>query len=327
MVCLERIRMAGTAAVAVAAMATSVTTSAADGIRVIGAFGADHTSTAAMQRFAGVMADTTLGRFEVEVESGVEGGSDAVLDALRNGEATLAWLELDALAELAPAFGVVTLPFLYRDQEQVFSMLEWPHIGPLLNDELRKQGLVALGYMDGGPLHLTATGALPQSVADLEGRRIAVQGGDLRVGAFEALGLEAVPVPGETLPDDVDAYELSYAEIGASGLDPGALRVARAPHGYDPIVVLANVARYDELSIDQEETIKLKVQEVVSWQRGAAERDATVALDRLEKGGITVASLPDALMAEARERVVRFVRDSEIEADDAIVEAVLAYAG
>ena len=111
-------------AVAMALSSTPLLPANADSLRVIGSFEPGHSSTKALERLAAELAETTFDRLDLEIEADPALEPRAVVQAVQDGEAALGWTDLEALAALVPAYGAVTLPFLFDDQKEVFELLE-----------------------------------------------------------------------------------------------------------------------------------------------------------------------------------------------------------
>ena len=205
---------------------------AADAVRIVGSADVPPSSLEAMERLRGGLEETTRGRFAFTIDG--EGAADdkAALEQVRSGQATLGWVRVAEIAELAPELAALTVPFLFMDQRKMMGLLERTSIAPLLNDQLRKQGLEPLAYLDGGSLRLA--GATLTSLSGLQGRQIAARPGMLRMAAFEALGLTLLAgtpqpqqAPGESL---LELRTDDLAGIAAGG--PG-LVIAEPPHAHD----------------------------------------------------------------------------------------------
>ena len=77
-----------------------------------------------------------------------------MIEGVRGGEATLGWVRFAEVADLVPAVAALSVPFLFRDPQKALAILDAAALGPLLNDQLRKQGLEPLGYLNVGALRL-----------------------------------------------------------------------------------------------------------------------------------------------------------------------------
>lgn len=163
---------------------------AAETIRAVGSFPAGHSSTQAMERLARKLEETTFERLALQIEAEPDLDSGRVVQTVQNGEATLGWTPLEAVAPLVPAYGVMTLPFLFDDRDALFELLEGDAgLGLLLDDELKKHGLTALGFMDGGGRRIASTTGPIESMDQLDSQRILLDGSEDQLAAMAATGM------------------------------------------------------------------------------------------------------------------------------------------
>jgi TRAP-type C4-dicarboxylate transport system substrate-binding protein len=297
---------------------------AAEPIRIVGSADTLRSSREAMQRLRRGLEETTRGRFAFAVDESAA-DDQAALAQVRGGQAVLGWVRVAELAELAPELATLAVPFLFLDQRKVLALLEETSIAPLLNDQLRKQGLEPLAYLDGGALRLAAAQA--PSLRGLQGRTIAARPGRLRLVAFEALGLKplAGPPPLEQAPGE-GLLELRTDDLAAIASGGPGLVLAEPPHAHDLIVVLAHRERFGALPLDLRELLRVRSEEVAAWQRGAAAQGEVVALQALRQRGVALAELPEDERRAAHDRVKAAMAEALRNADPNILSTVLAYA-
>ena len=285
-------------------------------------------TAAAVERLASGLEQTSQGRIKIAVEPDAA-DTRAVVEGLRGGEATLGWVRLAEIADLVPEVAALTVPFLFRDPQKALEILDAASLGPLLNDQVRKQGLEPLGYLNVGALRLA--GAAPPTLGSLAGQRIAARPGALREVAFKALGLELVPggAPAAGQDGATSLAELRTDDLAAAGGGQGAPRaVAQAPHAHDLVLFCANRERFEALALtpDVLEMLRTRAQEMAVWQRGGTAQVDAAALATLRQQGAQVAPLPEEELAQAHERVKTAVAQALSGAEPSIVRTVLAYA-
>lgn len=318
--CMQRTACAG--ALGALALLAALPAGAADSIRAVGSFPAEHSSSRAMERLAQELAKTTFDRLTIAVEADPELEPGGVVQIVQDGEAALGWTEVEALGRLVPAYGVMTLPFLFDDQAALFALLESADgLGLLLDDQLMMHGLTTIGFMDGGGRRIASTTGAIQSTDQLDGQRILIDGSEDQLAAMAATGMAPVVAGG----GGSDEAELREARLEALRGDAsaGGLTIADAPHATDVIVVVANRAALDDLALDLHELLVATIAPVAAWQRGiAAEADAAAQRDLREQGA-AFAPLP----AEVREELRARIKESVVQGaapNDPLIEAVLA---
>jgi TRAP-type C4-dicarboxylate transport system substrate-binding protein len=277
-----------------------------------------HVAAAAVGRLADGIAQASQGRVRITLEAD---GQDtaAVIAGLQSGATELGWVRVAEIADLVPEVAALSVPFLFRDPAKVLEILDETSLGPLLGDQLRKQGLEPLGYLNVGTLRLA--GSVPPSIAGLAGHQVAGRPGPLRAVAFQALGAELVPGPAGAM----GLTELRSDDLIAAGKNM-PLVLAEAPHAYDIVVLCAGRDSFRELAPDVREMLQSHAQEAATWQRGATTQVDAAALASLQQQGAQVVPLQGEELGQAHARVKAAVADALREAEPSIVRTVLAYA-
>ena len=160
---------------------------------VLGAAGAEP-GAAAMRRFADGLESVIQGRVRLALDATPAPDGAALLERLRGGQATFGWVRVAEVQAVAPEITALSAPFLFTDLQQAFALVDSNRLGPLLNDQFRKNGLEPLGFLDGGALRLAGpdpAGPSPQP------QPVAARPGALRAAAFAAVGLQPAPWPSQ----------------------------------------------------------------------------------------------------------------------------------
>jgi TRAP-type C4-dicarboxylate transport system substrate-binding protein len=292
---------------------------------VLGAAGAEP-GAAAMRRFADGLESVIQGRVRLALDATPAPDGAALLERLRGGQAAFGWVRVAEVQAVAPEIAALSAPFLFTDLQQAFALVDSTRLGPLLNDQFRKNGLEPLGFLDGGALRLAGP-ALP---ALSQPQLVAARPGALRAAAFKAVGLEPAPWPQGQPPlaaAGTGLVELRTDDLGAGRQGQGPLAVVDPPHAYDLIAVLASRDRFGDLPLDVRETARTSLQSVVAWQRGAAAEADAAAVAGLRRQGVTVAGLAEDQRHQAHEKVKEAVAAALKNAEPSILDTVLAYAG
>ena len=86
---------------------------------------ADYPTTLGAQRFAELVQERTGGRIHIIVESEAKLGAESeVLEQIKYGGIAFARVSLSQIAEQAPEMNVLQLPYLYRDSEHMWRVLD-----------------------------------------------------------------------------------------------------------------------------------------------------------------------------------------------------------
>ena len=128
-----------------------------------------YPTTLADQEFARLVEERTEGRIKIEVYSGgtLYGQETEAIEALQQGSIAFARVSASPVASYVPALNVIQLPYLYRDGDHMWSVLNG-EIGQGFLDAVQASGsgLIGLCYYDGGSRNFYTTKPV-HCVADL----------------------------------------------------------------------------------------------------------------------------------------------------------------
>jgi TRAP-type C4-dicarboxylate transport system substrate-binding protein len=294
-------------------------------IRALTTADARQGTAQAVERLATELGETTQGRARIEIDHAAADAT-AVIDTLRRGEATLGMVRVAEIAELTPELALLTVPFMFRDQQKALSLLESTWLGPLLNDQLRKHGLEPLGFLNAGALRFAGQALPTLGQAPAQAQPIAARPGELRAAAFKALGFDPVQAPPAAGQPPAPLAELRADDLAAAAMGQPPAQVMETSHAYDLVVLVANRQLFADLPLDVRETMRNRVEEVASWQLGAVSQTEELAMAGLRQRGIQLVALPEEQARQAHELVKPAVLAALRNADEAIVRTLLAYA-
>ena len=135
------------------------------------------------------------GKLEVQVFGGAQlGGERDLLEGIKLGTLHMA-IGAGGLANFAPAYNVVQLPFLIKNQEHMVKIAEGP-AGKLLSQRIEEQGgYKVLGYFSTGDSGIQTVKGPVRTPADLKGVKIRVMENPALIESMRALGANPTPLP------------------------------------------------------------------------------------------------------------------------------------
>lgn len=122
---------------------------------------------------------------------GVLGNEKESLEKLGFGAVQMACTSVAPLAEFSPTIGVLTLPYLFRDAEHMWQVLDGP-LGDELLASLEPSGFVGLAWYDAGARSFYNRERPIRRLDDLAGLKIRVQKSEIMRRMVEALGASPV---------------------------------------------------------------------------------------------------------------------------------------
>ncbi len=149
-----------------------------------------YPTTLADYRFAELVAERTEGRVTIDVYSGgtLYGEETGSIEALQIGDLDFARVSASPVASYVPALNVIQLPYLYRDGDHMWEVLNGP-IGQEMLEEIQASGsgLVGLCYYDAGARNFYTTTPV-HGPEDMKGLKIRLQNNPMMVDMVELLG-------------------------------------------------------------------------------------------------------------------------------------------
>jgi tripartite ATP-independent transporter DctP family solute receptor len=146
-------------------------------------------------KFKEVAERLSGGKLDVQVFGGAQlGGERDLLEGIRLGTLHMA-VGAGALANFAPAYNVVQLPFLIKNQEHMVRIAEGP-AGKLLSQRIEEQGgYKVLGYFSTGDSGIQTVKGPVRTPADLKGVKVRVMENPALIESMRALGANPTPMP------------------------------------------------------------------------------------------------------------------------------------
>lgn len=175
-------------------------------------FPSDYPTTLADIEFARLVKEKTEGRIEIIIyENGQLGTEKSVLQQVQFGAIDFARVSISPLADISPQLNVLHLPYIYRDEEHMWKVLN-SHIGAFFLSSIEEQGFIGLCYYDAGVRSFYNSVQEIKTMSDLKGLKFRVQESQLMVDMIKAMGASFVPMPFEDVYQSIQKGEIDGAE-------------------------------------------------------------------------------------------------------------------
>ena len=269
----------------------------------------DYPTTLGAYRFAELVKERTGGRIEILIYAGGElGDEQAVVEQLQYGGIDFVRASLSSLSEFVPELNVLQMPYLYKNSEHMWRVLEG-EIGEKFMKSLDGSGLTGLSWYDAGARNFYSREEPIQRLEDVRGMRIRVQESKMMATIVEVLGGTAVP--------------MTYAEV-YSALETGAIDGAEnnwpsyesmrhyevAPyytvdeHTRVPEMQLMSQYTWEKLSPEDQTVILECAQESALYERELWTRRSKASENRVRDAGCIVAEMPEEERIRFREAMM-----------------------
>lgn len=269
----------------------------------------DYPTTKGAKKFAELVEKRTNGRIKIKVYANAELGDEiSVIEQLQFGGIDFARVSVMSLAEFVPELNVLQLPYLYRDAEHKWAVLDG-EIGDELLTSIDGSGVKGLSWYDAGVRHLYNSVRPINSLEDLEGLRIRVADSDMMERMMEELG--AIPVSmafsevySALQTGQIDGAENNWSSYGAMKHYQVAKYMTLTEHNQIPEVQLISEATWNQLSEEDQQIIRQCAEESAVYQRELWEKRIIREERRAEKYGCVVTELGEKEKERFREQLL-----------------------
>lgn len=304
---------------------------AAEKLRIAGNFPIQHTSTLAMKQFAEDVKAATKNEITIDVFPAMQlGGAQENVDQVLSGTIFLTWLGTGYLSKHVPALEAVNVPFLFKDRETAFRVIDGA-VGEEFKKLLMPKGLAPLGYMELGFRNVTNNVRPIKRLEDFEGLKLRSVPSETHLATFRALGANVSPMDWKEVYSALqqgvmDGQENPWPIILDARLFEVQKYVSNTRHLYDFIIIVANKRQYDGLKPSHRAAIDTAIKKAIAYQRTAAREADDRALEQLQAHKMQFDRIPDSELARIREAVSGVVDDVRKRAGAKIMDLVLTEA-
>ena len=229
--------------------------------------------TQAMYKFADLVKEKSNGKMIIDVYPSRQLGSETesieqiqldLIDFIRVNSVTL--------GQTASEVGVFTLPYIFKDRNHKYKVLDG-YIGQAVSKDLEKYNMLNLGYLEAGTRNFY-THKPVTSIKGLKGMKIRVQPSDIPLAMVKMIG--AVPTPmnyGEVYSSlqtgVIDGAENDFVSYSTSSHYEVAKNYILDGHLSPPALILMSKKTFDKLSLENQRIIVEAAEEAAIWQREA----------------------------------------------------------
>jgi len=234
----------------------------------------DFPTALAIKEFANLVEKRTDGHIKIEVftDGRLYESETTAIEALQNGDLDFARVSCAPLSSYIPKMSLIQLPYLYRDREHQFKVLNG-YIGKFFLDVIKKDdiGIEGLCFYDSGARSFYFKKEV-HSVSDLEGMKIRIQTTPTmqrlckNYGATGVIGIPTNDVYNKLLYGFVDGAENNIPTYQNMGDYQAAQYYVRTNHVRVPDILLASTSTLSKLKSEYVEIIKKCAKETEPYQ-------------------------------------------------------------
>ena len=258
----------------------------------------DHPYTLGMVRYADLVKERTNGRVAIQIHHSRQLGDERqVVEGLQLGTIHLTVTSTGPLGGFVPEMNVVDLPFLFRDGDHAYKVLDG-EIGRGLLNKFDAVGIKGLAFWENGFRHITTSKKPVREPTDMKGLKIRVMENKVHQAAFRQLGSDATPMAwGEVFTSLqqglLDAQENPIPIIYTFKLNEVQKYVSLTGHVYSPAPLLMSKKTWDRMPPEIQKVMFDTAVEVARYQRGLIREQEQKQIGELRAKGMTIIEQPD----------------------------------
>ncbi len=256
-----------------------------------------HAVHKGMVHMAERLDEISDGHMRIDIyPSGQLGGERETVELLQIGSIAMTKVSTSPLESFVPAMQIFSIPYVFRDREHFFKVLD-SEIGEELLKSTEVARLRGLGYYDAGSRSFYTTDKPVHTPADLKGLKIRVQKSQTSVRMVKALGGSATPISWGELytalqQGVVDGAENNPPSFYLSRHYEICKYYALDEHTSVPDILLMSSRIWHDLTPEQQAWLQQAVDDSVDYQRKLWQEATEEALAAVEAAGVEV-SYPD----------------------------------
>jgi tripartite ATP-independent transporter DctP family solute receptor len=262
-------------------------------LKLAHALDTSHPVHQAMVHMAARAAELSGGGLRIDIHpSGQLGEERELIEMLQIGSIAMTKVSASPLESFVPEMRVFSIPYLFRDQEHLWQVLDG-EIGANLLAAGTDHYLRGLGYYDAGPRSFYSTDTPIRTPEDLAGLKIRVQQSNTSVRMVRVLGGSATPI------DWGELYSaLQQGVVDGAENNPPSFYLSRHyevcrfytldEHTWVPDILLISTHVWDRLTAQEKVWLREAAQASVTVQRRLWRESTQEALEAVQAAGVEI---------------------------------------
>lgn len=258
-----------------------------------------------LEKFAEIVNKKTDGKYKIDIfHSGSIGGERDSIEGMQLNTVQLAMSSTGPLGTFVEDFQILDLPYLFKDYENVESVLDG-EVGQMLMDKLPDIGVVGLGFCHNGFRNITTSEAWGPvtSVDNLKGLKIRTMENDAHLKAFKAWGADPTPMAWSDVfmslqSGVINAQENPVTIILSTKIYEAQKNLCLSAHVYSPAMIMMSKASYDSLSDEDKAIFQEAGKEACAYERELIKKEEAEQIEALKEKGMNVTEIDSAPLKE-----------------------------
>ena len=278
---------------------------------------AGYPNTIALDKFAELLSEKSGGKMKLKMyHAGTPGSQPDAIEQVRMGGLEIANFSLGPVGPIVPEANVVSLPFIFKDTEHAWRVLDGK-AGEMMNEGLAKKGLISLAWYAAGARSFYNSKKPIKTPADVVGMKVRVMNNDLYSGMIKALGGNPTPMAFAEVYQSlktgvVDGAENNWPSYESTGHFEVAKYYSISQHLIIPETLCINAGVWNKLSAADQKILREAAQESAILQRKLWNERAKASEAKVKAGGSVINEIPDKSAFQAAMKPVydKFLADN-----------------
>jgi tripartite ATP-independent transporter DctP family solute receptor len=257
------------------------------------AVASEHPYHLGAMKFSELVAQRTNNKIKIDVHPSAQLGNERdMVEGLQLGTIDLVLTSTGPLGGFVPQIAVVDLPFLFRDREHAYKVLDGP-IGKRLLDAFSAKGIKGLAFWENGFRQITNDVRQIDKPGDLKGIKIRTMENKIHLASFKAFGASPTPMAWSEVytalqQGTIDAQENPIAIIYHQRIFEVQKYLALTDHFYSPALLLTSLKTFENLPADIQKIILDTAVECADYERNLLRGNEVDQIAELKTKGMQV---------------------------------------
>lgn len=259
-------------------------------------------------KFAEIVKEKTDGKIQVEIYANAQLGNERdMIEGLQLETIDFVVSSTGPMSNFVPEIGVVDLPFLFRNREHAYAVLDGP-IGQNLLKKFEEKQIMGLAFWENGFRHLTNSKHPVNTPDDVKGLKLRTMENPVHMEAFKALGAAPTPMAWSEVftalqQKTIDGQENPIPIIYNQKIYEAQKYLALTGHFYSPSLLLMSKASFDKLTAEEQGVIQKAAVEAANYERGQIKAQEDEQVDKLKAEGMEITEPDHTAFQEATQSV------------------------
>jgi tripartite ATP-independent transporter DctP family solute receptor len=244
-------------------------------------------------KFAELVAQRTKNKVKIDVYPSTQLGNERdMVEGLQLGTIDLVVTSTGPLGGFVPKMFIVDLPFLFRDREHAYKVLDGP-IGRDLLEAFSAKGIKGLAFWENGFRQITNNVRPIEKPEDLKGIKIRTMENKVHLASFKAFGASPTPMAWSEVytalqQKTIDAQENPIAIIYHQKIAEVQKYLALTGHFYSPTPLLMSLKAFNSLPKDIQKIFSNTAMECATYERSLLRDSEAKQIAELKAKGMQV---------------------------------------